>query len=105
MDPLPGLITNANCKGHLLLNGLSSDHILTDDKTWRVEYRKKWLAQMEFLSSVSAQNNAVIFLYDTSISGFIYMNDPQKILGDYDPADFISETGQDFSFNNIHPDQ
>lgn len=105
IKPVPGLITYANSKSILELNGFYPDPKLTDEKKWRVEYRKKWLAQMEFLSSVSAQNNAVIFLYDTSISGFIYMNDPQKILGNYDPADFISETGQDFSFNNIHPDQ
>lgn len=103
--PITGLITYANTKSFPVLNGTYPDRKLTDDKTWRVEYRKKWLAQMEFLSSVSAQNNAVIFLYDTSISGFIYMNDPQNILGGYDPADFVSETGQDFSFSNIHPDQ
>jgi DNA-binding CsgD family transcriptional regulator len=70
-----------------------------------LEYRKKWLKKMEFLTSISAQNNAVIFLYDVSISGFIYMSDHKKILGDFHPSDFISETGQDYSFSNIHPDQ
>ena len=105
-SPVTGIIAKGNFNGPSVLKCLSSDdHKLTYDKTWRVEYRKKWLAKMEFLTSVSAQNNAVIFLYDTSVSGFIYMNDPQKILGNYNPADFISETGQDFSFSNIHPDQ
>ena len=69
------------------------------------DYRNKWLKKMDFLTSVSGHNNAVIFLYDASLSGFIYMSDPKNILGGYDPSDFISETGQDFSFSNIHPDQ
>ncbi len=68
-------------------------------------YREEWLNKMNFLHSVSAQNAAVVFLYDAAISGFIYMNDPVKILGNYDPADFTNETGQDFSFSNIHEDQ
>lgn len=83
---------------------LLSDN-LTINKMGDPEYREKWLKKMEFLTSVSAHNNAVIFLYDASVTGFIYMSDPKKILGGYHPSDFISETGQDFSFANIHPDQ
>lgn len=60
---------------------------------------------MDLLQSISHQNNAVIFLYDTQINGFIYMSDPYKVLGNYSTEDFISDTGQDFSFSNVHPDQ
>lgn len=70
-----------------------------------ITYKEKWLRHMDFLQSVSPQNNAVTFLYDTTVNGFIYVNDPQKILGTYDPVDFTCETGQDFLFSNIHPDQ
>lgn len=68
-------------------------------------YRQKWLKKMEFLNAISAQTNAVILLHDTSVNRFLYMSDTAKILGNYDPADFTSETGVDFSFGNIHAGQ
>jgi DNA-binding CsgD family transcriptional regulator len=87
----------------------SPEQLLPDNLTISTmdtpEYRKKWLKKAEFLSSISAHTNAVIFLYDVAISGFIFMSDPKQILGGYSSSDFISETGQDFSFSNIHPDQ
>ena len=71
----------------------------------KADYREKWLKKMEFLNSISAQTNAVILLYDTSVNRFLYMSDTPKILGNYNPEDFTSATGVDFSFHNIHPEQ
>jgi DNA-binding CsgD family transcriptional regulator len=71
----------------------------------RPGYREKWLKKMAFLDSISAQINAVILLQDTSVNRFLFMSDKKKILGNYDPDDFTSETGMDFSFNNIPPSQ
>jgi DNA-binding CsgD family transcriptional regulator len=100
------IITNTNRKGHPESGGLSLVPAEEPvDKTFDLGYRKEWLNHMEFLTSVSPKNNAVIFLYDTAVNGFIYMSDPEKILGDYDPKNFISETGQDFYFSNINPKQ
>src|SRR5665811_2140857 len=62
-----------------------------------IAYRQKWLKNMEFLHSISAQTNAVILLHDTSVNRFLYMSDRAKILGNYNPEDFTSETGMDFS--------
>ena len=70
-----------------------------------IAYRQKWLKNMEFLHSISAQTNAVILLHDTSVNRFLYMSDRAKILGNYDPANFTSEIGMDFSFSNTHPGQ
>ncbi len=67
--------------------------------------KQKWLNKMEFLNSISIYDNAVILLYDTSVNRFLYMSDKAKILGNYDLADFTSETGVAFSFRNIHPEQ
>ncbi|MGI8580733.1 MAG: response regulator transcription factor [Chitinophagaceae bacterium] len=71
----------------------------------KADYREKWLKKMEFLNSISAQTNAVILLHDTSVNRFLYMSDKPKILGNYNPADFTSETGMDFFFSNIHAEQ
>ena len=68
-------------------------------------YREKWLKKMAFLESISAQTNAALLLHDVSANRFLYMSDRKKILGNYNPADFTSETGVDFSFSNIHPEQ
>ena len=71
----------------------------------RPGYREKWLKKMAFLDSIAAQMNAVIFLQDTSVNRFLFMSDKKKILGNYNPDDFTSETGMDFSFSNIPPSQ
>lgn len=71
----------------------------------KADYRKKWLKKMDFLNSISAQTNAVILLHDTNANRFIYMSDPANTLGNYDPSDFTTETGMDFSFSNVHPEQ
>ncbi len=68
-------------------------------------YRQKWVKKMEFLQSVAAHENAVILLHDTSANRFLYMSDKAKLLGNYDLADFTGETGMDFSFSNIYPEQ
>lgn len=67
--------------------------------------REKWLQKMEFLSSLAAYNNAAILLHDISVNRFIYMSDKTNMLGNYDPQDFLSEVGVDFSFSNIHAQQ
>jgi len=67
-------------------------------------YRQKWIKKMEFLRSVSA-DNAVLFLHDTATDRFIYMSDPAKVLGNYNPDDFIAERRMDFFFSNVHPNQ
>lgn len=69
------------------------------------DYRQKWLQKMAFLNSIAANDNAVLLLHDSSANRFIYMSDKAKVLGNYNPADFTSETGMDFSFSNIHPEQ
>lgn len=69
------------------------------------DYRAKWLKKMAFLNSISAHDNAVIKLHDTTTNRFLFMSDKAKVLGDYNPSDFTSEIGMDFSFNNIHPEQ
>jgi len=69
------------------------------------DYRLKWLKKMAFLNSIASQTNTTLLLHDTSENRFIYMSDKPGILGGYDPDDFTSETGMDFSFNHIHPDQ
>lgn len=68
-------------------------------------YREIWLEKMEFLNTLAAFDKSVILLHDTSVSRFLYMSDKAKVLGGYDPADFLTETGMDFSFSNIHPEQ
>ena len=68
-------------------------------------YREKWLKKMAFLESISAQTNAALLLHDISDNRYLYMSDRKKILGNYSPTDFTSETGMDFSFGNIHPEQ
>ncbi len=70
-----------------------------------IGYREKWLKKMAFLESISAQTNAALLLHDVSINRFLYMSDRKKILGNYSPADFTSETGVDFSFGNIPSEQ
>jgi len=76
------------------------------DKTSSLaDYRQKWLEKMEFLNSVSVGINDIIFLHDISINGFVYMSDAANVLGDYDRQNFLSETGMDFYFSNIHPEQ
>lgn len=74
-------------------------------KPRQISTREKWLQKMEFLNSISAHDNAVILLHDTSVNRFIFMSDNAKVLGGYDPIQFLSETGVDFSFSNIHPEQ
>jgi len=69
------------------------------------DYREKWRKKIKFLDSLSAQTNAVILLYDTSVNRFLFMSDKAKILGNYNPEDFTSETGVDFFFSNIHAEQ
>ena len=71
----------------------------------KIHTREKWLQKMEFLNSISAHDNAVILLHDTSVNRFIFMSDNAGILGGYDPKLFLSETGMDFSFSNIPPEQ
>lgn len=68
-------------------------------------YREKWMKKMEFLDSISAQTNAVMLLHDISVNRFLYMSDKPKLLGNYNPEDFTSETGMDFFFSNIHAEQ
>ena len=70
-----------------------------------VLYREKWLKRMAFLESISAQTNAALLLHDISANRFLFMSDRKKILGNYSPDEFTSETGVDFSFSNIHPEQ
>ena len=69
------------------------------------DYKERWLKKMAFLDSIAAHDNSVLLLHDTSENRFLYMSDKSKVLGTYNPADFISETGMDFSFSNINPDQ
>lgn len=69
------------------------------------KFRSKWIQKMEFLTSISAQNHSAILLHDTSLNRFLFMSDKMKVLGNYNPEDFTSEVGVDFSFSNIHPDQ
>lgn len=69
------------------------------------DYQVKWLKKMAFLNSIAPQTNAVIILHDTSENRFLFMSDKPGTLGGYDPADFTSVTGMDFSFNNIEADQ
>jgi DNA-binding CsgD family transcriptional regulator len=68
-------------------------------------YREKWLQKMAFLNSIAAHDNSVIILHDTSENRFLYMSDKAKVLGGYDPANFTSETGMDYSFSNILQEQ
>ena len=68
-------------------------------------YREKWLKKMAFLESISAQSSAALLLHDVSANRYLFMSDRKKLLGNYNPADFTSETGVDFSFSNIHPEQ
>ena len=69
------------------------------------DFREKWLQKMAFLNSISAHDNAVILLHDTTQNRFLYMSDKAKVLGNYRFEDYTSEIGMDFSFSNIHPDQ
>ena len=71
----------------------------------RRNYKERWMKKMAFLNSIAAQTNAVILLHDTSENRFLYMSDKNKILGNYDPAEFTSETGVDFSFSNVLAEQ
>lgn len=66
--------------------------------------QEKWIQMGELLDRVSVQNNAVIFLWDTCNSRYIYMSDKTKVLGDYDPGSFTSKNGTDLFFSNVHPD-
>lgn len=75
------------------------NHIINAD------YRQKWMKKMAFLNSIGGQFNAAMLLHDTSVNRFLYFSDKNKILGNYDPGDFLSEVGVDFSFSNIHPQQ
>ena len=68
-------------------------------------YRERWLKKMAFLNSIAVHENSVLLLHDTSVNRFLYMSDRAKILGNYNPEDFTSETGMDFSFSNINPEQ
>jgi DNA-binding CsgD family transcriptional regulator len=74
-------------------------------KPRKIHTREKWLKKMEFLNSISAYDNAVILLHDTSVNRFIFMSDNAGVLGGYDPKYFLAEPGMDFSFGNIHPEQ
>lgn len=76
-----------------------------DPKPNAKDYRQKWLEKMDFLTSLAAFDKSLILLHDTSVNRFLYMSDKAKVLGGYDPADFITETGMDFSFSNINPEQ
>ena len=68
-------------------------------------YKEKWLKKMAFLNSIAAHDNSVLLLHDTSENRFLYMSDKGKVLGGYDPDNFLSEIGMDYSFSNIHPEQ
>lgn len=74
-------------------------HILNAD------YRQRWMKKMAFLNLIAAQTNAAVLLHDTSVNRFLYMSDKNKILGNYNPEDFTSEVGVDFSFSNIQVQQ
>lgn len=76
-----------------------------DKHVKNADYRQKWMKKMAFLDSIAGQTNAAMLLHDTSVNRFLYFSDKNKILGNYDPADFTSEVGVDFSFSNIHPQQ
>ena len=71
----------------------------------KADYRKKWMKNMEFLHSISAQTNAVMLLHDTSVNRYLYISDRAKLLGTYNPEDFTSETGVDLFYSNIHSTQ
>lgn len=64
----------------------------------------EWAKKVAFMDEVSAQHNAVVFLWNAFTNRFIYMSDKLQLFLAIDPARFTAENGIDQVLANIHPD-
>ncbi len=62
-----------------------------------------WRRRVEFMDDISAQNNAVVFLWNSYTNRFLYMSDKLQLFSGIDPALFTSENGVENVLSQIHP--
>jgi DNA-binding CsgD family transcriptional regulator len=62
-----------------------------------------WKKKVEFIDSVSAQNNAVVFLSNIYTDRCLYMSDRLNVLSGLDPSLFTAGNFLEYSMSRIHP--
>ena len=66
---------------------------------------ESWKKKVEFLDTVSAQNNAVVFLSNIYTNRCLYMSDKLNIMAGLDPSLFTAENFMEYSVSRMHPNQ